>query len=129
MNTKLVMSSSALFMALLGAAATFAPQEILRHYGLIDAPAAVLLMQIAGSLYLAFAMLNWMARSNLIGGIYSRPVALGNFVHFGLIAITLLKIMLRGPLRNSDITVAAIVYSLFAASFGWIVFTHPRPQK
>jgi hypothetical protein len=35
-------------------------------------------------------MLNWMARANRIGGIYSRPVAMGNFLHFTMGALVLL---------------------------------------
>jgi hypothetical protein len=129
MNSKLLMSASALFMALLGAGATFAPQELLRHYGINDQSVALLFVQAAGALYLGFAVLNWMARANLIGGIYSRPVALGNLVHFALVAITLLKVVIGGTQRNSEILVACIVYSLFALSFGWIAFVHPAPAK
>jgi hypothetical protein len=125
MHTKLLMSLSALFMAILGFAATFAPQEILGHYGLSRGGPAVLLAQVAGALYLGFAVLNWTARANLIGGIYSHPVALGNFVHFGVVAIALLKVVAGGALRNGEIIVGATIYSAFAVWFGVVVFTHP----
>ena len=47
--------------------------------------------QACGVLYLGFAILNWMAKDDLIGGIYSRPVAMGNFLHFFTIAMALVK--------------------------------------
>ena len=40
------------------------------------------------ALYLGFASLNWMAKDNLIGGIYSPPVAIGIFF---AISMALLK--------------------------------------
>lgn len=128
MNTKLLMTLSALFMAVLGVGASFAPQEILGHYGFRQGGLAVLLLQLVGALYLGFAILNWTARANLIGGIYSRPVALGNFVHFAVVALALLKIMTGGSLRSSEIVVGSIIYSGLAVWFGLIVFTHPRSK-
>jgi hypothetical protein len=125
MHTKLLMSLSALFMAGLGVTASFLPQEIASHAGVRPDAYVVLLVQIAGALYLGFAILNWMAKAVLIGGIYSRPVALGNFLHFAVVAIILLKALAAG-LRANEITAGAAVYSLFAAWFGLVLFRHPR---
>jgi hypothetical protein len=86
-----------------------------------------LLIQIAGALYLGFAILNWMAKGALIGGIYSRPLALGNFLHFAVSAIILLKALLGG-FKPIEIIVGATVYSLFAVWFGLVTFTHPIPS-
>jgi hypothetical protein len=124
MKTKALMSSSALLMAVLGIAGTFLPEEILSHSVADARGTGVLLVQIAGALYLGFAMLNWMARANLIGGIYSRPVAMGNFLHFAMVAIALLKALLGG-LRAQPVLAGAAVYSVFAVWFGLVVFTHP----
>jgi hypothetical protein len=125
MNTKLLMSLSAVFMAALGIAATFMPQEILARFGCPCGAVGVLLIQGLGALYLGFAMLNWMARSNLIGGIYSRPVAIGNLIHFAVLAITLAKAFVGGSLRTNETIAACVVYSAFAVLFGLVVFTHP----
>lgn len=124
-NTKLLMSLSAAFMAALGICATFLPQEIMARAGCACGGAGILVIQVAGSLYLGFAMLNWMARSNLIGGIYSRPVAVGNFLHFAVVAITMIKAIFGGSLRTSEAMVGCAVYSAFAVWFGVVVFTHP----
>jgi hypothetical protein len=124
MKTKVLMTLSALVMALLGIAASFLAQEILSYFGAEPRGPAVLLIQIAGALYLGFAILNWMARGNLIGGVYSRPVAMGNFLHFAVVAITLVK-ALAGGMRSSPILAGVVVYSVFAVWFGMVAFTHP----
>ncbi len=125
MKTKALMTLSALFMAILGLAATFLPQEILSYFGADPGGLGVLVIQIAGALYLGFAMLNWMARGNLIGGVYSRPVAMGNFLHFAVVAITLVK-ALAGGMGTKDILAGAILYSVFVVWFGLVAFTHPK---
>jgi hypothetical protein len=121
MNTKLLMASSAIFMAALGLAATFMPQEIVASLGGGSARTIPLLVQILGALYLGLAMLNWMAKESLIGGIYSRPVSMGNFLHFAVGAITLLKAVASGE-RAIMIIVCAAIYVVFALGFGAVVF-------
>jgi hypothetical protein len=127
MNTKLLMILSAIFMAGLGACASFLPQEIASHFGARANSQAVLLLQIVGALYLGFAILNWMAKGVLIGGIYSRPVALGNFLHFAVVSVVLMKAVAAG-FRAPEILVAAAIYSFIAIGFGRVVFTSPRAR-
>lgn len=114
-------------MGTIGIAASFLPQEIAAHLG---APAdlhSVLLLQILGALYLGFAILNWMAKDVLIGGIYSRPLALGNFLHFAVVSIVLLKAIAAG-FRVPEILVATAIYSFIAIGFGRVLFTSPRAK-
>jgi len=118
------MTTSAIFMAILGITASFLPQEIIAHFGSEPHPLAVLLVQIAAAMYLGFAILNWMARGNLIGGIYSRPVALGNFMHFAIVAVVLAKAVMAA-LGQTEIVAALVVYALFAVWFGVILFGSP----
>jgi hypothetical protein len=124
MKTKALMTLSAILMAVLGICASFLPQEILSYSGADPRDLGVLLVQVIGALYLGFAMLNWMARGNLIGGVYSRPVAMGNFLHFAVVAVTLLKALLGASAEI--LLVGAVVYSVFAVWFGLVVFTHPK---
>jgi hypothetical protein len=124
MNAKLLMYASAFFMAILGIGASFFPQEILVYCGAQPQGPGVLLVQITGALYMGFAILNWMARGNLIGGIYSRPVALGNFLHFAVVTVVLLKALTAGQ-YTPEIVVAATVYSAFGLWFGFVLFTSP----
>jgi hypothetical protein len=82
-----------------------------------------MLVQMMGALYLGFAILNWTARGVLIGGIYARPVALGNFLHFAMVGVMLI----REAIEHSIIQLAtsAFVFSAFAIWFGLILFRPP----
>ncbi len=81
MHSRILMMTSAAFLAVLGLATSYMPQEVLGLHGTVPDTPTLLLVQMAGALYLGFAILNWTARGILIGGIYARPVALGNFLH------------------------------------------------
>lgn len=122
--TKALMVSSSLVMLVLGVTGTFAPAELLERSGSVATPLAVLMVQAAGGLYLGFAALNWMAKDSLIGGIYSRPVAMGNFLHFLVVAIALGKLVARGH-RQLPVMGLGAVYVVFAVWFWRVVFTHP----
>ena len=123
MNTKLLMAASALVLGLAGAAGLFLPQEILAA---ISAPATGIvpaLIQLHAALLLGFAMLNWMAKDSLIGGIYNRPVLVGNVAHFTIGAITLVKLVVRDA--TPPMIAATAIYVIFAISFGMLMFGSP----
>lgn len=127
MNTRLVMAASALVLGALGLSATFLPQEIAAYLGVPAEGALPLLIQVLGALYFAFAMQNWTAKDSLIGGIYNRPIALANLVHFVVGALALAKGAFAHP-ADTVIIAFAVVYALFAIAFGMIFFTSPvRP--
>lgn len=119
MNTKFIMTSSAIAMGAIGIGLTFLPEEVATVIGL---PAeGKIMLQITGALYFGFAMVNWMSKANLIGGIYNRPVAVGNMAHFLIAALALLKHSPKSPV----LIAVAIVYSIFAIAFSSILFIHP----
>jgi len=118
------MLASAFFMFALGLATTFSPAELLASTGTAPHPVSTLLVQSAGGLYLGFAIINWMAKDNLIGGIYSRPVAMANFLHFFAVAMALLRAV-RARQRSTTILPLAACYAVFAIWFGLVVFTNP----
>lgn len=120
---------SAAFLLTLGVATTFFPAELLAAATAGKPTAAsTLLVQAAGGLYLGFAILNWMAKDNLIGGIYSRPVALGNFLHFFAVGMALIRAVRDGQ-RGTAVVVLALFYAVFALWFGLVVFTNPLRNK
>jgi hypothetical protein len=121
MNTKLLMIASAVVLGLAGIAATFAPAELLAAWGAPATDQTVILVQILGALYFSFALLNWTAKGSMIGGIYARPVSLGNFLHFTMGALALAKQVLSRDL-GLPIVVALVVYAIFALLFGALVF-------
>lgn len=127
MNTKLVMTLSAAVLGLAGITLTFLPVEILTGLAISPSKPQEYLLQIIGALYFGFAMLNWMTKSSLIGGIYNRPVAVANFTHFVIVALALVKGVLSNPNLPVSILTAAIIYSIFAVLFGIILFRHPLP--
>lgn len=114
-------------MAVLGLGATFFPQEALAYTGAGPEGPGVLAIQVAGALYLGFAFLNWMAQANLIGGIYSRPVAVGNFCHFTMAALALVKGVLAGQ-HAAVVVGGAGTYAVFAIMFGLVLFGRPNPS-
>ena len=89
MNTKSLMTLSAIILALIGISLIFLPKEILDYFELSVSDTLELLMQIIGSLYFAFAMLNWMSKGSIIGGIYNRPIAIANWTHLVIKRINL----------------------------------------
>lgn len=128
MYTRLLMTISALTMGMAGIILSFLPHEILNYLssttGTILDP---LILQILGALYFAFAMVNWTAKANLIGGIYARPIAIGNLAHFTVGALALIK----GYFSNHEMVVLilSIVYTVFAILFTIVFFTHPVKGK
>lgn len=128
MNTKLLMISSALLMGVGGVLLQFLPHEILSYFQIAPTAVNALFLQMAGALYLGFAMMNWMAKAVLIGGIYARPLAIGNFVHFLVGALAFLKFAFAHDGSLIVWTLAAL-YSLFGAAFGYVFFKHPRQVK
>ncbi len=128
MNTKLLMTISALTMGITGIILSFLPHELLNYLSsttgtVLDA----LILQILGALYFAFAMVNWTAKANLIGGIYSRPIAIGNLAHFTIGALALIK----GYISNQEMIIltSSIIYIVFAILFTIVFFRHPVKGK
>jgi hypothetical protein len=124
MYTKTIMTVTAILLGTTGIILSFFPQEIAAHIKMPGDNA--ILFQILGACYFGFAMTNWTAKSNLIGGIYGRPIAIGNFTHFAIAALALIKSTSSHP--STILTGVTIVYSIFAIIFGYIFFRHPVLQ-
>jgi hypothetical protein len=120
MQSRIIMAASAIAMGVAGVVALFAPQELLRAMSITADLVPTLSTQITAALFLGFAMLNWMAKDSLIGGIYNRPVAVGNLTHFAIGAITLIKA--AAGHATTSLVIAAALYTLFALAFSMLVF-------
>jgi hypothetical protein len=129
MNTKIIMTASALFLGASGIIFTFMPVETLAYLGLEARMNSRIFVQLLGALYFAFAMLNWMTRASIIGGIYNRPVAVANFTHFLMASIALVKGLMSDRDLPVLIWVVAIIYSILAITFGVLLFRHPVKQE
>jgi len=128
MNTKLVMTASAIILGFTGILLTFIPDEIINYLNMETNKTTVFLMQIIGALYFAFAMLNWMKRTRLIGGIYNRPTAIANFTHFLIAGLALVKGLISNTSLSYSIWTVAIFYGIFGISFGTILFSQPKNE-
>tara|TARA_B100000900_G_scaffold360034_1_gene331840 strand:+ start:45 stop:428 length:384 start_codon:yes stop_codon:yes gene_type:complete len=119
------MTLSAIISALIGISLIFFPKEILDYFGLSVSDTLELFMQIIGSFYYAFAMLNWMSKGSIIGGIYNRPISIANLTHFVIAAFALVRGILSNPGLSYIIWLITIMYSIFAILFGIVAFNHP----
>lgn len=120
-DTRLLMSASAVFMALLGLTAAFFPEQILAYFGQPGDGFTVALVKTVAGLYFGLAVLNWMARGNLIGGIYSRPVAMANFAHFLAVALVFLQQAPATP-HTAEFAVTGGLNAVFGGAFAFVVF-------
>ncbi len=125
--TRLLMMASAIFLAIAGLISSYFPDKVLETHGTVPDGPTLLLIQMMGALYLGFAILNWTARGVMIGGIYARPLALGNFLHFAMVAVMLA----REAIEHGVIQLAssAFVFGVFAVGFGFLVFRPPAPRR
>ena len=123
MNTKTLMIVSALLLGLTGIILLFFPQEVSHYLNLNEANS--IFFQIFGSLYFGFGMLNWTAKGSLLGGIYGRPVVIGNFTHFTIGTLSFIKWLI---FYNYILYIwgFTILYFIFAVLFGIVMFTNPR---
>ena len=131
MKSKIVLTTSALFLGILGVVLDFLPQETAAALGLGMEPMAVLLLQVLAAALLGMGFMNWLSRGNPMGGIYSRPLALQNFLFFGVGAIPLDRAVLHLEPKLA-VQLAACIFTVFAVAFGWLMFFHdpiPKAQK
>ena len=129
MNTKILMTSGAILFALIGINLILFPKEILNHLELGVSDTLEILMQTLGSLYYGLAMLNWMSKGNLIGGIYNRPIVVANLTHFVVAVLVLIKGIYTNPSLSYIIWIITIFYSIFTILFGIVILKHPDNKK
>jgi hypothetical protein len=120
MSSRLLMCLTALAFAVLGLACTFAPQELLGLAGLPALPPLALGVQALGAGWLGLATIDWMARGAPFGGIYGRPIALGNFGNFLMLAAALGKAAASAP--SGALIALAVLAALGAIAFARLTF-------
>ena len=108
---------SAAFLTAIGLAMLLVPERVLGVHGTQVDDATALLIRMSGALYVGFASLNWFARGDVTVG-RSKPIALGNFIHFAIVAGLLIRAAFHfGAL---ELVFSATVYSAFAIGFGFV---------
>jgi hypothetical protein len=125
MNTKLIMSATAILLAVIGIGLSFAADNIIAFLGINTNIVLRLTFQLLGAMYYAFAMLNWMAKGSIIGGIYNRPISVANLTHFAIGGIALTKAVLSNHQLPGIISILAGFYMVMALVFGFMISRHP----
>ena len=126
MKTKLLMTSSALFCGIIGILLSFLPNEIAEYLSVEPTIITILFLQILGAIYLGFGILNWTAKGTLIGGIYNKPIVLGNLLHFAVGAIELIKVISNIQIHREIIIFLTVFYVIFALLFAYVIKTNPK---
>jgi len=125
-NTKILMTISALFLGIIGILFSFLPEEILEFLKIEPNDITILFFQLLSALYLGFGILNWMSKGTLIGGIYNRPIALANLMNFGVGSIALIKIANRIQIHYKLFLFFTLIYIIFAILFLLVFRKNPR---
>ena len=117
------MSAAAIVMGGAGLVLQFASVEAMTALGARPDALMPLLGQVTGALLLGFAMVNWMSKGARMGGIYARPLVMGNLVHFLTGGLALLK----GASTSTSPALWAVAasYAGFAVAFTIVLMTHP----
>ena len=123
------MAASAVLLGITGVGLSFFPQELLNYFNLQITQINSLFLQIMGALYMGFAMLNWTSKASLIGGIYNRPVAIGNLMHFTVVALVLIKLVFNIQQFEVIIISLTVVYMVLACAFGYVFMTSPVKES
>ena len=121
----ILMTSSAIFLAIIGILFSFLPNEVMEYLNVEPNSISIIFLNILSALFLGFGILNWMAKGTLIGGIYNKPIVIGNLMHFGVGAIALIKVVFNNQTRPEIIISLTAVYLVFAILFAYVFFVNP----
>lgn len=128
MNTKIIMTLSAVTLGAAGILLTFMPDAVLGQLTIDINKPTLYLVQILGALYFAFGLLNWMSKTSLIGGIYNRPIVVANLTHFLIAGLALSKGLISNPESSYIIWIVGLTYVVFAVWFGLLMFSKPKTE-
>lgn len=128
MNTRILLIASAVFTGAIGLALTFAPDEIATVRQGSYTNDLRIALQLCGALYCGFALTAWMAKGAALGGIYGRPIVIGNLTFYTIAALALAKTCMASPSMDPMLLALAVVHASFALLFGYTMYTHPAQR-
>jgi len=121
MNTRKLMLVASLLPGFAGLFALFVPNALLAWLNVSVTTQLSVLVQLLGVVYFSVALMNWTAKDSAIGGVYARPVSLGNFSHFFIGTLVLAKYLLSNGFKF-PVLLLLVVYAGLAIMFYWLVF-------
>ena len=110
-----------------GLALLFAPDVVLPRLVPGFPTGGAWLGQLLAAALLALAALDWLGRAALLGGIYGRPVVLGNLAFYFIAAMVLLR---AGAGREVPpaLWIVAVPVALLAGVYGWLLLRGPAER-
>ena len=117
---------SGLINGLAGVLLIFIPEELLLWADGEIGKTAVLALSLLGAAMLGFGMMNYMGRNAVYGGIYGKPIILGNLLFHTVAAVHLIKFSMN--IHDTLMIYAAVagaLYFIFATGFIRLNFFPP----
>lgn len=127
-NTRALLIASTIFNGMMGLLTSFLPQEVLKITDLPTSPTNVLLLQILSAFYIGLAMINYMSKDAVIGGIYNRPILMGNIAYHGIASIALVKYAFSQGTFSAAFITLTVVYCALSLGFLRLFFVVPGKQ-
>lgn len=118
----ILLTVSAVLLFAAGGAALFAPEEVSASLGASTAHPSSIAIQLAGAGLLGSAVIDWMSRRNRIGGVYARPLALGNLLLFTCTGFSFGRGLADGRLPPLTAGPLCVVSAGLAVAFAWLIF-------
>lgn len=128
MNSKFLLLSSAVFLGIFGIALSIFPAETAAYAGIDMGPVSVVSLQLLGAALLGFALLNWMSRNSIIGGIYGKPLLIANLVHFLMGSLALIKMVKDVDKHFGVMVILTVIYSLLTIGFVAAFVINPKQK-
>ena len=128
MKSKPVMIVSSVGFVVIGFMLLSAPDNVLATGEQASGKLSLLLVQLFGASLMGCGYLNWLARGIVIGGIYGRPLAVGNFIH-GLIGFGILMKGVSAGMNTYAVWILLVWYFLYAAGFSVLLFGRAVPVR
>lgn len=123
---RVVMSATTLVFGVLGIATLFLPAEVAELMDMRGGPDFVL--QLVGAGFLTVAILDWMGRGAIYGGVFGRPIVVANLMFGTVGSLSLLSALIRGEAQPGMWAVAAIL-GLHALAFAYLLKAPPYQER
>ena len=123
MNTKILLTIAALVQFVFALVGTFMPDEVVGYLG-GGSGSAMLFVQLLGAATLGLAMMNYMSRGSRIGGIYNKPLLIGNLAFWVSSAAALWRFEPVPDMQMLHYAIAG-VFTVLALCFLIVFFRSP----
>ena len=89
-------------------------------------PLSQLMLQIMGAIFIAFAMINYLSKIAIIGGIYNKAILMGNIAYHCISGIVFVKFIISHNLYGEVFIPLTAIYLLLGLGFLRLNFVSPK---